>query len=319
MPTRSNLALPSLSMLIKPNALNQMKNWQDYKAREPGANHTVVGNLKVRERVWSPQLKNRRDILVHLPPSYGEGQRRYPVIYMHDGQNLFDEASSYAGEWRVDETMQHLSNGGIEAIIVGVPNMEKTRLLEYSPFDDAHHGAGHGDKYLSFLVDTLKPLIDRDFRTHADRSHTGLMGSSMGGLISLYGFFRCRDVFGFAGVMSPSFWYANRAIFAYVQQAPYTPGKIYLDVGTREYGGSITESAARRQSRRHHAGVRRMKRLLAKKGYRPRRDLFVIEEPGAGHSEPAWARRLPLALQFLLTDSGVPEPAGPGTTPGGSP
>ncbi len=291
-----------------------MKNWQDYNGRETGANHTVVGTVKVRERVWSPQLKNRRDILVYLPPSYDDGKRRYPVLYMHDGQNLFDETSSYAGEWRVDETMQQLSHSGIEAIIVGVPNMERERLSEYSPFGDARHGPGNGDKYLSFLVDTLKPLIDRDFPTHTDRSHTGLLGSSMGGLISLYGFFRCRDVFGFAGAMSPSLWYANRAIYAYVQEAPYTPGKIYLDVGTREYGGSsITEKAARRQSRRHYAGVRHMKRLLVKKGYRPRRDLFVIEERDAGHNEPAWARRLPLALQFLLASPGtngpVPESA----------
>lgn len=275
-------------------------NWQDYKTAQPDGNHTVVGTLKVRERVWSPQLKNRRDIYVYLPRSYEEGRRRYPVLYMHDGQNLFDESASYAGEWRVDETMEHLSQGGIEAIIVGVPNMEKERLLEYSPFDDKKHGPARGDRYLSFLADTLKPLIDRDFRTLSDRQHTGVMGSSMGGLISLYAFFHRPQVFGCAGVMSPSFWYANRAIYAYVEQAPYVPGRIYLDVGTREYGGSVTEKAARRQSRRHYAGVRRMKRILVKKGYRLRRDLLVVEDRGAGHNEPAWARRLPLALKFLI-------------------
>ena len=276
--------------------------WQDYRRAHPAAGHTVVGTLKVRERVWSPQLRNRRDILVHLPPSYEQGRRRYPVLYMHDGQNLFDEHTSYAGEWHVDETMQTLGRYGIEAIIVGIPNMEGKRLTEYSPFDAPDHGRGQGDRYLSFLAETLKPLIDRDFRTLKDRRHTGLMGSSMGGLISLYGFFHCQKVFGFAGVMSPSFWYANRAIYAYVQQAPYVPGKIYLDVGTREYGGSVTEKAARRQSRRHYAGVRHMKRILVRKGYRLRRELLVVEERGAGHNEPSWARRLPLALRFLLFD-----------------
>lgn len=276
------------------------QNWRDYIADQPDGHHTVVGTLKVRERVWSPQLKNRRDIYVHLPQSYEEGRRRYPVLYMHDGQNLFDEGASYAGEWRVDETMERLSHAGIEAIIVGVPNMEKMRLLEYSPFDHQRHGPGRGNRYLSFLADTVKPLIDRDFRTLSDRQHTGLMGSSMGGLISLYGYFRRPETFGFAGVMSPSFWYANRAIYAYVEAAPYVSGRIYLDVGTREYGGSVTEKAARRQSRRHYAAVRRMKRLLVKKGYRLRYELLVVEERGAGHNEPAWARRLPLALQFLI-------------------
>lgn len=275
-------------------------NWQDYKTGQPDGNHTVVGALKVRERVWSPQLKNRRDIYVHLPPSYADKRRRYPVLYMHDGQNLFDESDSYSGEWRVDETMQRLSQVGIEAVIVGIPNMKTERLLEYSPFDDPRFGPGRGDRYLAFLAETVKPLIDRDFRTLSERQHTGLMGSSMGGLISMYAFFQRSDVFGFAGVMSPSFWYANRAIYAYVESAPFVPGRIYLDVGTREYGGSVTEKAARRQSRRHYAGVRRMKRMLVKKGYRVRRDLLVIEERGAGHNEPAWARRLPLALQFLI-------------------
>jgi len=286
--------------------MNKTNNWHDYRKKGVAdARHTVVGTLKVREHIWSPQLKNRRDILVHLPPSYeiGVERRRYPVLYMHDGQNLFDESSSFAGEWRVDETMHMLSQLELEAIIVGVPNMEKDRLAEYSPFHDPRHGPGRGDRYLAFLADTLKPLVDRDFRTLPDRAHTGIMGSSMGGLISLYGFFRRCDVFGFAGVMSPSFWYANRAIYDYVEQAPYAPGKIYMDVGTREYGGSVTEKAARRQSRRHYAAVRRMKRILVKKGYRPRRDLLVVEERGAGHDEPSWARRLPLALHFLLSEA----------------
>lgn len=288
--------------------MTNMEKWHDYTNNgATRAGHTVVGTLKVRERVWSPQLKNRRDILVHLPPSYEQGTRRYPVLYMHDGQNLFDAYKSFAGEWRVDETMHRLSALQIEAIIVGVPNMEEDRLTEYSPFDDPQHGPARGDKYLSFLADTLRPLINRDFRTLKSREHTGIMGSSMGGLISLYGFFQRPDAFGLAGVMSPSFWYANRAIYGYVEKASYTPGKIYMDVGTREYGGSVTERAARRQSRRHYAAVRRMKRILVKKGYRLRRQLLVVEEPGAGHDEPSWARRLPVALHFLLGDAVEPE------------
>lgn len=275
--------------------------WHDYVASRHNSYHTVVGTLKIRERVWSPQLHNKRDILVYLPPSYAAGDRRYPVLYMHDGQNLFDQATSYSGEWRVDETMRQLSREGIEAIVVGIPNAGGQRLAEYSPFPDVHHGPGRGQAYLDFIVHTVKEMVDADFRTLPAREHTGIMGSSMGGLISLYAFFHCRDTFGFAGVMSPSFWFADRAIFRYVQQHEFVPGKIYLDAGTREYGGDSNDKEARRRSRRYYAGVRHMKRVLLRKGYRPVHELYTVEEKWAGHNEPAWARRLPDALRFLLS------------------
>jgi predicted alpha/beta superfamily hydrolase len=277
-----------------------MTSWQEYATQGRSSYHTVTGNLQVWERLWSPQLHNQRDILVLLPPSYEEDERRYPVLYMHDGQNLFDQVTSFAGEWRVDEAMQALSREGLEAIVVGVPNVGVQRLAEYSPFRDVYHGIGRGARYLDFLVETVKTKIDADFRTLSDQPHTGIMGSSMGGLISLYGFFSYPDVFGFVGAMSPSLWYAQRAIFPFVREAPYVPGRIYMDVGTREYGGDKGEAAALRRSRRHYSAVRRMKRILVDKGYRQQHDLLVVEEKWAGHNEPAWSRRLPRALRFLL-------------------
>lgn len=281
--------------------------WHDYTARKKNSYHTVVGTLKIRERVWSPQLHNKRDILVYLPPSYASSQRRYPVLYMHDGQNLFDQATSHAGEWHVDETMRQLSREGIEAIVVGIPNAGGQRLAEYSPFPDVYHGPGRGQAYLEFVIQTVKAMVDADFRTLPGRQHTGIIGSSMGGLISLYAFFHCRETFGFAGVMSPSFWFANHAIFRYVQEQEFVPGKIYLDAGTREYGGDSNDEEALRRSRRYYAGVRRMKRILVRKGYRPIRELYMVEEKWAGHHEPAWARRLPDALRFLLAEAGSAE------------
>lgn len=286
----------------RPALTQKMASWQEYDTWKRGAAHTAVGNLHVREKVWSSHLQNSRTLVVYLPPSYRqEIARRYPVLYMQDGQNLFDQSTSFSEEWRVDETMQRLSREGIEAIVVGVANTGQ-RLAEYSPFTDTHHGSGRGELYLAFLADTVKPLIDRDFRTLPDREYTGIMGSSMGGLISLYAFFRCPHLFGFAGVMSPSLWYAGGAIFPFVEQAPYVPGTLYLDVGTRELGGSPQKKDARRRSRRYYASVRRLKRLLVKKGYRPIYDLLTVEEQWAGHHEPAWARRLPAALRFLLAD-----------------
>ena len=263
-----------------------MNDWQNYPLGA-GDGHTVAGTLKLRADVWSPQLHNRRDLLVYIPPSYPGGQGRYPVIYMHDGQNLFDRATSYAGEWRVDETMEAESRRGIEAIVVGIPNVGVQRLDEYSPFRDQRGLGGQGEAYLRFLVETVKPCIDRDFRTLPGRAHTAIIGSSMGGLISLYAFFRYPAVFGLVGAMSPALWFAGRAIFRYVQKAPFPGGKIYLDIGTDEGRGMAQDA-------------RRMQALLRVKGYRPGHDLLYVEERGARHHESAWARRLGPALRFLM-------------------
>ena len=264
--------------------------------------HSISGNIKIAQQVYSPQLKNQRDILVYLPPSYDYRQQHYPVLYMHDGYNLFDEATSFTGEWHVDETMEKLAyEEKLEAIVVGIPSMGHERLAEYSPFVDKTHGGGKGDAYLDFMVHTLKPLIDQSFRTLPNKPNTGIMGSSMGGLISLYAFFRHPSVYGFAGVMSPSVWFANRAILGYLEETDYQEGKIYLDAGTREMGGHWPDQTImRRRSRRYYGRVRRIKRILVKKGYRPTRNLLHVEDVGGGHNEGAWAYRLPQAIRFFL-------------------
>jgi isoamylase len=249
--------------------------------------HTITGNVRVLASVHSPELDNTRDIHVYLPPGYEECDDRYPVIYMHDGQNLFDQATAYIREWQVDETMEELSRNGYPAIVVGIPNRGHNRIDEYSPFPDPKQGGGKGHQYLSFIVDTLKPRIDQEFRTLPDRIHTGVMGSSMGGLISLYAYFQHRDVFGFAGVMSPSLWFADRAIVEFVREAPMALGTIYMDVGRLEGPDELVD-------------FRRMCALLIDKGYRPGGDLLCIEEPMAEHTEPAWTGRLHAALRFLL-------------------
>jgi predicted alpha/beta superfamily hydrolase len=277
-----------------------MHKWRTYTDEHP--NHTVVGNLQWLKKFRSPQLRNQRDLFVWLPASYSEGQRRYPVIYMHDGQNLFDQALSYAGEWRVDETMSELG-AQHEAIIVGIANAGRHRLDEYSPFRDTRLAAGGaGDAYLAFVCETVKPMIDREFRTLPGRAHTGLIGSSMGGLISLYALFRRPETFGFIGAFSPSIWFAEHAILEYVAAAPFVPSTIYLDMGTHE-GRDDTDvdpDTATAPSR-HLLDTRQMHSLLLQKGYRDEVDLRYVEDHGAGHHESAWARRLPNALRFLLS------------------
>ena len=141
------------------------------------------------DRVWSPQLRNRRAVDVYLPESYPSGLR-YPVVYMHDGQNLSDPSIAFAGTWELDAALARLASRGREAIVVGIHNNEQ-RLTEYSPFPDRRHGGGGADRYLEFVATTLKPRIDRMFRTLQGRDETMIIGSSMGGLSEPVRVFPC--------------------------------------------------------------------------------------------------------------------------------
>ena len=202
---------------------------------------------RVLSGVWSPQRDTHRDIDVFLPPSYKRTRRRYPVVYMQDGQNLADPHRAFGGNtWELPHAMATLASRGIEAIVVAVPNMGEERLREYSPFFDPRHGGGDGDAYLAYLERTVKPLVDRRFRTRPEREATGIFGSSMGALISLYGFFRAPDTFGFVGAMSPSLWFAGRAMLTYIENDGSPGGRIYFDTGTEEGAGWL----GRRRSRR---------------------------------------------------------------------
>ena len=241
--------------------------------------------------VESPELGNRRDILVYLPATYEKGERAFPVLYMHDGQNLFDPSTSFAGEWGVDVALAKAPRKGRRAIVVGIPNMGSDRINEYSPFVDERMGGGRGDAYLDFITHTVKPLVDATYRTLPDVLHTGIGGSSMGGLISLYAFFRAPPQYGFVAAMSPALWFAHDAIFPVVKSAPVVPGRIYLDVGTREGLRTLQDA-------------RRMRDLLVRKGYRSN-SLMWVEDRGGRHNEAAWGRRLRRALPFLIGTGGA--------------
>ena len=235
--------------------------------------------------VWSPQLRNRRDVDVYVPASYVDG-RRYPVLYMHDGQNLTDPATAFAGTWGLGEVLARLAERRVEPIVVGIHNT-KDRLSEYSPFRDARRGGGDGDAYLSFIVDTLKPRIDRSFRTRPGPAHTTIMGSSMGGLISLYAWLKRADVFGLAGAMSPSLWFGRDEFFAFVESAGLARGRrLYLDVGTAEGVGTLRDARALRSA-------------LRARGM-DRRTLIYLEDRGGRHNEAAWGRRTERAIESLL-------------------
>ncbi|HEY2805924.1 MAG TPA: alpha/beta hydrolase-fold protein [Gemmatimonadales bacterium] len=257
-----------------------------WKVRARGLDNRK-GRLHVLPDVHSPQLGNTRDVLVFTPASYRRSSKHYPVIYMQDGQNLFDPATSFAGDWGLGEAVAWSARRGYEAIVVGLPNMGNARLDEYSPFVQEGRGGGLGDQYLDFVVDTVKPLVDKQFRTLPDAAHTGIAGSSMGALISQYAFFRRPDVFGFAAALSPAFWFGDAAILDFVRDARRSDGRLYLDIGLREGEGSV-------------ALARRMRDLLVQKGYHPGDTLRWVEDPGGTHHESDWGRRFRKALPFLL-------------------
>jgi len=235
------------------------------------------------ERVWSPQLRNSRNVDVYLPASYSV-RRRYPVVYMHDGQNLSDPSIAFAGTWDLDAALERLAGRGVEPIIVGVHNTDN-RLSEYSPFKHPRHGGGQADRYLAFLADTLKPRIDRLFRTRRARPHTAIAGSSMGGLVSFYGWQLRQETFGHAVAMSPSFWFGRDRLFDYVEARKLPSGRLYLDVGTAEGAEALRD-------------VRHMRALLLQKGIRPEAFSYY-QHRGGRHEEAAWAHRVEDALAFV--------------------
>ncbi len=270
-------------------------------------------NLHKHPGFQSAFLSGPRDVIVYVPPHYErEPDRRYPVLYLHDGQNLFDGARSgdegngpmLAGspptgqtafvpdqDWRVEETAKELIAARLiePLIIVGVYNTGKRRIDEYTPTRDRRQRVG-GDAglYGRMLTEELKPFIDRTYRTLPDPANTGLGGSSLGGLVTLYLGLLHPDIFGKLAVLSPSVWWDNRVILKLVRLTDPKPRlSIWLDIGTGEGG-------------KHLQNARALRDELVRAGWVMGDDLVYAEIPEAGHSEAAWADRVGPFLQFLF-------------------
>jgi predicted alpha/beta superfamily hydrolase len=248
------------------------------------------GTLVKISNFSSPQLGNTRTLRIHLPPSYSLNPlKRYPVLYMHDGQNLFEAATAFGGvEWRVDETANSLMNNGQmdEVIVVGVDNGGANRIYEYTPCCDPQYGGGGADVYERFLKETLKPYIDQNYRTLPSNKNTAIMGSSLGGLVSTYIARRNPGVFSKSGGLSSSFWWNGQAL---TKQVEVATGKVlvnfYIDAGTSSDG--LTETT-------------RMRDALTVDGYVQGKDLYYYVAQGAGHNEASWAARLSIPLTYLF-------------------
>ena len=243
----------------------------------------IVGTARILTDFHSKNLDNYRNVIIWLPPGYNRlrnSQKKYPVLYMHDGQNLVDPKTSFNGiDWRVDETVVKLSKAKRmeEIIVVGIYN-SKERLEEYSDSDK-------GNKYIKFIIDELKPFIDNNYRTFPEREHTAIMGSSMGGLISFIAGWKYYDVFSMAGCMSSSFYYDNEKVFELINPhgRPKKMVKFYIDHG--------------------EDGLIRGQKIfnrLTELGYVIGKDIDYFYAPNAEHNESAWADRLERPLLFFF-------------------
>lgn len=241
----------------------------------------------------SAYLRDDRDVWIWLPPVYGtEPDRRFPVLYLHDGQNLFDGRTAYieGRTWRAHSTADRLTREGLAepVILVGIANTGVRRMAEYTPSRDLRFAGGEGPLYARLLVDELKPLIDESFRTLPDPANTGLAGSSLGGLISLAIGLDYPHVFGKLGVLSPSTWWNRRDILLRVGTArPEPRPRIWLDMGTSE-------------GLRHLRDCDVLHHRLLSRGWQEEVDIRYMRVPGGLHDEDAWARRFDRVLQWLF-------------------
>ena len=249
--------------------------------------------LRLIREFHSAYLPDDRDVLVWLPPVYGtEPERRFPVLYLHDGQNLLDGRTSYvAGRtWRAHTTADRLTREALiePLILVGINNTGLRRMAEYTPGRDKRLGGGEGPLYARLLVDELKPLIDGSLRTKTDHMNTGLAGSSLGGLITLATGLDYPQIFGKLGVLSPSVWWNGRDILGRVGTArPEPRPRIWLDMGMSEGLRHLRDSDVLHS------------RLLSR-GWREGVDLRYMRVAGGLHDEDAWARRFGRVLQWLF-------------------
>jgi predicted alpha/beta superfamily hydrolase len=278
---------PAAFSLLLAAALGAPALAADKPAGSAKSSTALPGVSLLGEPLAMPGLERRRQLRLYLPPGYATSGKRYPVLYMHDGQNLFDNATAYAGEWKVDETLDALAREGkLEMIVVGIDNGQEKRMTELNAWDNQRIGKGEGREYTDFIVRTVKPMIDRQYRTLPGREHTAIMGSSMGGLASHYALVQYPQVFSKAGVFSPAYWTAQPA-FDFVAAKPVPKdARVFLLMGEKE-GPQM------------NADVKRMAEVMKKTGH-PAANTVLKIVPGAEHNEAFWAGELREALLWMF-------------------
>lgn len=265
----------------------KINGWKDdFKAGVPNEKkHTVSPNVTIINNFFIPQLHSKRRIWVYLPPGYSKQKKHFPVLYMHDGQNLFDDATSFAGEWGVDEYLDSISAlGKKEVIVVGIDNGLSKRIDEYNPFTFQQFGKGGGDKYVDFLVHDLKPYIDKNYRTLPGKKNTFIAGSSLGGLITLYAVLKYPKIFGGAGIFSPSFFTAPGIDNVVIADSKHMNSKLFFYAGGKESDSMIAD----------------MKRIEAEIKKYSRSKIKEDIDYNAVHNEAAWKKYFPMFYNWEI-------------------
>ena len=250
---------------------------------KPAIKSSASGNVIIIDTAFGiPQLQRSRKIWIYLPAGYSTSKKKYPVLYMHDGQNVFDNATSYAGEWGVDEFLDSVKLK--ESIVVAIDNGLNKRMNEYNPYDSERFGKGEGGLYVDFLVKTLKPYIEKKYRTKKCRKSRFIAGSSMGGLISLYAVLKYPRVFGGAGIFSPAFWVAPKIYDDIQSRGRKVKGKLYFYAGKQE-GETMVPYM--------------LKAFEALTSVSRSKISTVIRDEGK-HNEATWRKEFPLFYEWLL-------------------
>ena len=235
------------------------------------------------DNFYMPQLDRTRTIRVLLPKNY-DNQKSFPVLYMQDGQNLFDPETSFSGDWKIPHTMETLV-AKKQAIIVGIDNGGDVRMNEYAPFSHGKDGGGEGDKYVRFIIETLKPFIDSEYRTMPDRDTTGIAGSSLGGLIAFYAGVKYGSVFGKVGVLSPALWF-NPKVLDLVNPSLEFKSKFYV-------------LASKTESRMMEKTLENVYWAFKNGGFSDENFRVTVRDRGK-HNEIFWAREFKKMYEFIF-------------------
>ncbi len=268
----------------------QIEGWDDLDGPNGNAS-TAESNVRIlTDSFYMASLDRYRRVWLYLPPDYDQTTQAYPVLYMHDGQNVFDASTSFAGEWQVDETLNNLHAAGDRGIIVvAIDNGQTLRSREYSAWPNARYGGGEGADYIDFIVEELKPYIDANYRTLPDRQHTGIMGSSLGGLISLFAGIEHQEVFGKVGALSPAYWFNPEAFEHVANTGKEAEMRIYQIAGTQE-GAQYVEEMFEMDDQLEAAGF-------------DSEEVRTLEHADGQHSEWYWAREFAAAYEWLFGDA----------------
>lgn len=239
----------------------------------------------------APQLETQKKIWIYLPKDYQDSNKLYAVIYMHDAQNLFDDKTSFVGEWKVDEYLDSIKEN--ESIIIGIEHGNEKRIDELTPFQNEKYGGGKADNYLQFIISNLKPYVDSNYRTLKDNVNTTIWGSSLGGLVSLYAVIKYPEIFGKAGVFSLAIWINKNEMFEFVKNTEIDPEKkFYFLVGAEE--GDTKEFQLEMVKDQHNTVE-----LLKEKGIHNNNIIDKVI-PNGHHNETLWSNNFPEAYQWLI-------------------